>query len=78
MWQTKYASVIPKNLGVGVNFRPCSEGNFLTGRPLFVSQQCKSREDIAMKPYFVNIDSPVGTKAGAGADTKNKDSNFDL
>ena len=22
-----------KNLGVGVDFRPCSEGNFLTGRP---------------------------------------------
>ena len=31
-----------------------------------------------MKPYFVNIDSPVGTKAGAGADTKNEYSNFDL
>ena len=24
MWQTKYAAAIPKNLGVGVNFRPCS------------------------------------------------------
>ena len=24
MWQTKYASAVPKNLGV--NFRPCSEG----------------------------------------------------
>ena len=22
-----------KNLGVGVDFRPCSEGDFLTGRP---------------------------------------------
>ena len=33
MWQTKYASAIPKNLGVGVDFRSCSEGNFLTGRP---------------------------------------------
>ena len=22
MWQTKYASAVPKNLGVGVNFRP--------------------------------------------------------
>ena len=33
MWQTKYAAAIPKNLGpknlgVGVNFRPCSEGFF--------------------------------------------------
>ena len=23
MWQTKYASVVHKNLGVGVSFRPC-------------------------------------------------------
>ena len=29
MWQTKYA----KNLGVGVDFRPCGDGDFLTGRP---------------------------------------------
>ena len=28
MWQTKYASAVPKNLGVGVNFWPCSEGYF--------------------------------------------------
>ena len=33
MWQTKYASAVPKNLGVGVDFGPRSEGNFLTGRP---------------------------------------------
>ena len=26
-------TVVPKNLVVGVDFRPCSEGNFLTGRP---------------------------------------------
>ena len=26
MWQTKYASAVPKNLGVGVNFQPCSLG----------------------------------------------------
>ena len=32
MWQTNYASAVPKILGVGVDFRPCSEGNFLTGR----------------------------------------------
>ena len=28
----KYASAEPKNLGVGVDFRPCSEDDFLTGR----------------------------------------------
>ena len=33
MWQTKYASAEPKNLGVGVDFWPCSEGDFHTGRP---------------------------------------------
>ena len=33
MWQTKYASAVPKNLGVGVNFRPFSECYFLSGRP---------------------------------------------
>ena len=33
MWQTKYAFALPKNLGVGVNFRPCSEGYFLSGCP---------------------------------------------
>ena len=32
MWQTKYALAAPKNLGVGVNFWPCSEGYFLSGR----------------------------------------------
>ena len=37
MWQTKYASVVPKNLGVGVDFRPrFSEGDFLSGRPYSV------------------------------------------
>ena len=38
MWQTKYASAVPKNLGVGVNFRLYSEGGpsegyFLSGYP---------------------------------------------
>ena len=33
MWQTKYALAVPENLGVELNFRPCSEGDFLTGRP---------------------------------------------
>ena len=27
---TKYAAAIPKNLGLGLNFRPCSEGYFLS------------------------------------------------
>ena len=36
MWQTKCASAVPKNLEVGVNFRPCSESYFLSGRPYSV------------------------------------------
>ena len=32
MWQTKYALAVPKNVGVGVDFRLCSEGYFFTGR----------------------------------------------
>ena len=31
MWQTKYASAIPKHLGEGVDFRPCSESDFPHG-----------------------------------------------
>ena len=33
IWKTKYASAVLRNLGVGVNFRPCSESYFLSGRP---------------------------------------------
>ena len=28
MWQTKYASAVLKKFGVGVDFLPCSEGDF--------------------------------------------------
>ena len=33
MWQTKYPLAIPKNLGLGLNCRPRSEGYFLSERP---------------------------------------------
>ena len=36
MRHAKYALAVPKNLGVGVDFRPCSESDFLTGRPQYV------------------------------------------
>ena len=42
MWQTKYAAAIPKNLGLGLNFRPCSEGHFLSGRPQSVDMYLDS------------------------------------
>ena len=31
--EDKYGLVVTKNLGVGVDFPPCSEGDFFTGRP---------------------------------------------
>ena len=33
MWQTKYATAVPKNLGLGLNFRPYSESYFFSGCP---------------------------------------------
>ena len=33
MWQKKYALVVPKDLGVGLDFWPCSEDDFPTGCP---------------------------------------------
>jgi hypothetical protein len=34
MWQTKYVSAAPKNLGVEVDFRQCSEdqNDFMSGK----------------------------------------------
>ena len=29
----KYFLAVPINLGLGIDFRPCSEDHFLTGRP---------------------------------------------
>ena len=36
MWQAKYASVVTMNLGLGFDFPPCSEGDFLIGHPTSV------------------------------------------
>ena len=33
MWQTKYASSVLKNLRLGLNYQPCSEDYFFSGRP---------------------------------------------
>ena len=59
MWQTKYASAIPKNLGVGVDFRPCSEGDFLTGRPQSVIKAMgvttKKTSGIMVTPEFSDM-----------------------
>ena len=54
MWQTKYASVVPKNLVVGVDFWLCSEGNFLTGRPQSVTKRMSSSTYNIDKLFFIN------------------------
>ena len=51
MWQTKYASAVPKNLGLGLNLRLCSEGYFLSGLPSKVSKM-KKWADVADKICF--------------------------
>ena len=53
MWQKKYASAVPKNLGLGLDFRLCSEGDFLTGCPWSVVMGI-SDNSIQFKYYFLN------------------------
>ena len=68
MWQTKYALAVPKNLGVvpknlevGVDFWPCSEGDFLTWLPYSLLPY--KHLHIIYKPSMLkknhDIDSPV-------------------
>ena len=33
IWQTKYVLAVPKNLELGLNSWPCSEGYFFSERP---------------------------------------------
>ena len=59
MWHTKYASAVPKNLGVGVNFRPCSVDNsyFLSGRPqsVLLAQYSKNFEFLSSQRGIQNF-----------------------
>ena len=59
MWQTKYALAVPKILGLGVDFRPCSEGDFLTGRPQSVLLTIKGIQNhkgsITLKESYLPI-----------------------
>ena len=58
IWQTKYASAIPKNLGVGVNFGLSSEGDFLTGRPQSVLATIRYIEiTVQWQPFFKYVSS---------------------
>ena len=49
MWETKYALVIPKNLGLGLNSRPCSESYFLSRCPQSVDLVNFRRRKITLK-----------------------------
>ena len=77
MWQTNYASAVPKTLGVGVSFRPCSEGYFLSGRPQSVvvafSEKLNFNKILLnapseyytfLRPYGVNLSFGNGTGFG--------------
>ena len=77
MWQTKYALTVPKNLGVGVDFRLCSEDNFLTGCPcaeefqpivdaLLYLPSCSKRKDHRVEI----IHDPMGALNALGSQKK--------
>ena len=42
--QYVYASAVPKNLGLGLNFWQCSEDYFLSGRPLSVTADTQNSQ----------------------------------
>ena len=54
MWHTKYASAVPKNLGVGVSFSPSGESYFLSVRPYSVVHAARESLDDA-KPARIGI-----------------------
>ena len=59
MWQTKYASAVPKNLGVRVNFWPCIKKYFLSGPCMYSlidSTMCKDKipQSIALSKTGLN------------------------
>ena len=58
MWQTKYASAVPKNLGLELNFRPCSEGYFLYGRPKSVAAVMSDAKNVTPVCFTTNVSSP--------------------
>ena len=62
MWQTKYASAEPKNLAVVVNFRPCSEDYFLSGRPYSVTIS-KERTLVAIVMLCISRQKPESKRA---------------
>ena len=57
MWQRKYASAVPKNLGVGVNFRPCWAS---VGRDLHLSaQRIKVRTALEIPKIKLALENPT-------------------
>ena len=49
MWQTKYPVAVPKKLGLGLNFWPCSEGYFLSGCPYTANPPCNGNKVYPVK-----------------------------
>ena len=56
---TKYASAVPKNLGLGFDVRPCSEGDFLTGLPYSMSFPI---EEYSILEYILDIEHAVNVQ----------------
>ena len=69
MWQTKYASAVPKNLGVGVNFRPFSECYFLSGRPQSVTHTFDSEVFLHSWLLWLTVCCPWGLDFGRSVNT---------
>ena len=55
MWQAKYASTVPKNLGSGVNFWPCSEGYIFPLWAFLVRGMCYSMHWMILVVEFTSI-----------------------
>ena len=56
MWQTKYALVVPKNLGVGLDVQSFSKCDFLSGRWYSVFGKVRVFLIESLYPYFVGIE----------------------
>ena len=52
MWETKYATAVPKNLEVGVDFRPFIEGDYLWASVVRDQPYFPSMCMVCRKPEF--------------------------
>ena len=53
---------LPKNLGLGLNFRPCSEGYFLSGRPQSVAHSFHQIVTITLTIAKIEMSLSIGIR----------------